>query len=128
MNATQRPQAAFAGAARADERAALITLMDGERAGAKLFVRPDGTRVGSLGDAGLDDVERIAPFLQDALGGERSRPVIDKEKSLCIFERRRVRLHAVAGKQRREHTVAGCVSDMKGLCHCAEIRLQAGSH
>lgn len=47
-------QESFAAIAREDGRAALITAVDGPHAGAKLLVRADGTREGSLGDAGLD--------------------------------------------------------------------------
>jgi xanthine dehydrogenase accessory factor len=44
----------FERAARADERAAEVTLLEGPRAGAKLVLTPDGGRVGSLGSAPAD--------------------------------------------------------------------------
>jgi xanthine dehydrogenase accessory factor len=44
----------FERAARAGERAAEVTLLEGPRAGAKLFVTPDGGWVGSLGSASAD--------------------------------------------------------------------------
>ena len=47
-------QASFAAIAREDGRAALVTVLRGELAGAKLLVLPDGTSEGTLGDAELD--------------------------------------------------------------------------
>jgi xanthine dehydrogenase accessory factor len=44
----------FARAARAGDRAAEVTLLEGPRAGAKLFVTPDAGHVGSLGSAPAD--------------------------------------------------------------------------
>jgi xanthine dehydrogenase accessory factor len=44
----------FERAARAGDRAAEVTLLEGPRAGAKLFVTPDGGRVGSHGSAAAD--------------------------------------------------------------------------
>src|SRR5205823_11769984 len=41
--------------ARDDGRAAEVTLLEGARPGAKLLVKPDGTRSGSLGAPELDD-------------------------------------------------------------------------
>lgn len=45
---------ALAAAASAGERAALVTVMAGERLGARLFARADGSVDGTLGDAALD--------------------------------------------------------------------------
>jgi xanthine dehydrogenase accessory factor len=50
-----RPQGRFAALAREDERGALVTVLEGPGAGAKLLVLPDGTRFGSLGAPELDD-------------------------------------------------------------------------
>ena len=47
-------QGEFAALAREEGRGALVTVLDGEHAGAKLLVRADGARSGSLGDAELD--------------------------------------------------------------------------
>ncbi|HWF25985.1 MAG TPA: XdhC/CoxI family protein [Solirubrobacteraceae bacterium] len=47
-------QSAFAEVARADGRAALVTVVSGPHAGQRLLVRADGTREGSLGDAELE--------------------------------------------------------------------------
>jgi xanthine dehydrogenase accessory factor len=47
-------QAEFGRIAREDGRAALVTVIEGPQAGAKLLVRPDGTREGSLGGSTLD--------------------------------------------------------------------------
>ena len=49
------PQGRFAEIAREDARAALVTVLEGPQAGAKLLVEPDGTRRGSLGSPELDD-------------------------------------------------------------------------
>ena len=50
--------AGFAAAARAGERAAQVTALDGPGAGAKLLVRADGAVEGTLGGAALDDAAR----------------------------------------------------------------------
>ena len=47
-------QAAFTDLARAEGRGALVTVLDGDGAGAKLLVRADGARSGTLGDPNLD--------------------------------------------------------------------------
>jgi xanthine dehydrogenase accessory factor len=52
-------QSAFAEVAREDGRAALVTVVNGPRAGARLLVRADGGQEGSLGDADLE-TEAIA--------------------------------------------------------------------
>jgi xanthine dehydrogenase accessory factor len=47
-------QASFAEVAREDGRAALVTMLSGPRAGARLLVRADGGQEGSLGDPELE--------------------------------------------------------------------------
>jgi xanthine dehydrogenase accessory factor len=47
-------QGAFAAAAAGNDRAALVTVVSGPRAGARMFVPADGDPSGSLGDATLD--------------------------------------------------------------------------
>ena len=64
------PQVAFAAAARRDGRAALVTVVEGEPLGAKLFVDADGARVGSLGDEALDVAAQVAA--DELLWAERS--------------------------------------------------------
>jgi xanthine dehydrogenase accessory factor len=54
---------ALQGALRADEPVALATVINGEGLGAKLLVHPDGTTIGTLGDADLDRV-----VTRDSLG------------------------------------------------------------
>jgi xanthine dehydrogenase accessory factor len=54
---------ALQAALRADEPVALATVINGERLGAKLLVHPDGTSIGTLGDADLDRV-----VTRDSLG------------------------------------------------------------
>jgi xanthine dehydrogenase accessory factor len=51
----QSPQGRFAALAREDERGALVTVLEGAGAGAKMLVLPDGSRVGSLGAPEIDD-------------------------------------------------------------------------
>jgi xanthine dehydrogenase accessory factor len=51
----QSPQGRFAALAREDERGALVTVLEGAGAGAKMLVLPDGSRLGSLGAPELDD-------------------------------------------------------------------------
>lgn len=48
------PQGEFARIARADGRAALVTVVDGGEVGVKLLVREDGSREGGLGSGDLD--------------------------------------------------------------------------
>ena len=63
----------FAGVAREDGRAALVTVVrssGGPAVGAKLLVTADGAREGSLGDAGLDD--RAAASAEELMWAERS--------------------------------------------------------
>src|SRR5262249_46048438 len=52
-------------------RAAVVTRLDGPARGAKLLLKDDDTREGSLGDAALD--QRALADLRDALRGGRSR-------------------------------------------------------
>ncbi|HWF73527.1 MAG TPA: XdhC/CoxI family protein [Solirubrobacteraceae bacterium] len=47
-------QSAFAEVAREDGRAALVTVVSGPQAGARMLVRADGSTEGSLGDADLE--------------------------------------------------------------------------
>jgi xanthine dehydrogenase accessory factor len=47
-------QSAFAEVAREDGRAALVTVVSGPQAGARMLVRADGSHEGSLGDAELE--------------------------------------------------------------------------
>ncbi|MGZ4603656.1 MAG: XdhC family protein [Kineosporiaceae bacterium] len=67
------PTGRFAGVAREDGRAALVTVVrsPGEPPlGSKLLVTADGGREGSLGDAGLDD--RAAQAAEELMWAERS--------------------------------------------------------
>jgi xanthine dehydrogenase accessory factor len=63
-------QSEFARIAAADGRAALVTVVDGAAVGAKLLVREDGTREGSLGDQALDEAAVAAA--EELLWAERS--------------------------------------------------------
>jgi xanthine dehydrogenase accessory factor len=64
------PQGRFAEIAREDARAALVTVLEGPQAGAKLLVEPDGTRRGSLGSPELDD--EGARLADELMWSERS--------------------------------------------------------
>ncbi|MGZ6644581.1 MAG: XdhC family protein, partial [Solirubrobacteraceae bacterium] len=64
------PQGRFADLARAGERGALVTLLAGPGAGAKLLVLPDGTRAGTLGAPELDD--EAARHADELMWAERS--------------------------------------------------------
>ncbi|MDP9346655.1 MAG: XdhC/CoxI family protein [Actinomycetota bacterium] len=64
------PQGRFADLARAGERGALITVLEGPAAGAKLLVLPDGVRHGSLGSPELDD--EAARHADELMWAERS--------------------------------------------------------
>jgi xanthine dehydrogenase accessory factor len=66
----QSPQGRFAALARDDERGALVTVLEGAGAGAKLLVLPDGTRVGGLGSPELDD--EGARLADELMWSERS--------------------------------------------------------
>ena len=75
-------QGAFAQIAAEDGRAALVTVVSGERRGAKLLIRADGTTEGGLGDA---ELERIAvEAADDLLWEERSELIEAGETSLFI--------------------------------------------
>jgi xanthine dehydrogenase accessory factor len=63
-------QGSFAQVAREDGRAALVTAVRGPRAGARLLVRADGAREGTLGDPELD-AEAVA-HAEDLMWAERS--------------------------------------------------------
>jgi xanthine dehydrogenase accessory factor len=64
------PQGEFARVAAADGRAALVSVIAGDPAGAKLLVQDDGTRSGGLGDAELD-AEAVAAA-EELMWAERS--------------------------------------------------------
>ena len=75
----------FADVARQDGRAALVTVVrsPGEPpVGAKLLVDADGSREGSLGDAGLD--ERAAVAAEELMWAERSELREDGELALFV--------------------------------------------
>jgi xanthine dehydrogenase accessory factor len=75
-------QGAFAQIAAEDGRAALVTVVSGERRGAKLLIRADGTTEGGLGDV---ELERIAvEAADDLLWEERSQLVEAGETSLFV--------------------------------------------
>jgi xanthine dehydrogenase accessory factor len=63
-------QEEFAAVAREDGRAALVTVLRGDHAGAKLLVRPDGATEGTLGDPELDAQGRADA--EDLMWKERS--------------------------------------------------------
>jgi len=63
-------QSAFAQIAAEDGRAALVTVVSGERRGSKLLIRADGTSEGGLGDVELDRIAVKAA--DDLLWEERS--------------------------------------------------------
>ena len=64
------PQGAFTELARTGGRGALVTVLEGPAAGAKLLVAADGTRTGSLGDPALD--EEAAGHAEELMWAERS--------------------------------------------------------
>jgi xanthine dehydrogenase accessory factor len=63
-------QGEFARIAADDGRAALVSVIEGDEAGAKLLVRADGTTDGGLGDAGLDSAAVEAA--EELMWAERS--------------------------------------------------------
>lgn len=63
-------QSDFAALARADERGALVTLVRGPHAGAKLLLRADGSRDGTLGAPELDDA--AIAHAQELMWADRS--------------------------------------------------------
>jgi xanthine dehydrogenase accessory factor len=63
-------QGRFAALARADERGAIVTVLEGPGLGSKLLVLPDGTRQGSLGSPELDD--EAARHAEELMWAERS--------------------------------------------------------
>jgi xanthine dehydrogenase accessory factor len=63
-------QGEFARIAADDGRAALVTVVEGGEAGAKLLVRPDGTTDGGLGDPDLD--RAAVEAAEDLMWAERS--------------------------------------------------------
>jgi xanthine dehydrogenase accessory factor len=64
------PQGRFAEIAREDGRGALVTILEGPDAGAKMLVEPDGERRGSLGSPELDD--EAARQADELMWSERS--------------------------------------------------------
>ena len=64
------PQGRFAEIAREDGRGAVVTILEGPGAGAKMLVEPDGTRRGSLGSPELDD--EAARHADELMWSERS--------------------------------------------------------
>jgi xanthine dehydrogenase accessory factor len=66
----ETPQGRFAALARADERGAVVTVLEGPGLGSKLLVLPDGTRSGSLGSPELDD--EGARHAEELMWAERS--------------------------------------------------------
>jgi xanthine dehydrogenase accessory factor len=63
-------QGRFTELARTGGRGALVTVLDGPAAGAKMLVVADGTRTGSLGDPALD--EEAAAHADELMWAERS--------------------------------------------------------
>jgi xanthine dehydrogenase accessory factor len=63
-------QGRFAEVARSDGRGAVVTVLEGPNAGAKLFVDPEGTRFGTLGSPELDD--EAARHADELMWAERS--------------------------------------------------------
>lgn len=64
------PQGRFAELTRAGERGALVTVLEGPQAGAKLLVLPDGSRSGTLGSPEIDD--DAARQAEELMWAERS--------------------------------------------------------
>jgi xanthine dehydrogenase accessory factor len=63
------PQSGFTELARSGGRGALVTALEGPAAGSKMLVAADGTRIGSLGDLGLD--EQAAQLADELMWAER---------------------------------------------------------
>jgi len=63
-------QGSFAQVAREDGRAALVIAVDGPHVGARLLVRADGSREGTLGDAAL--CEQAVAHAQELMWADRS--------------------------------------------------------
>ena len=83
-------QAAFAQVAREDGRAALVTVLRGDRAGVKLLVRPDGTSEGTLGDPELDaqaraDAEELMWKERSEIRGDLFVDVTHPDPRIVIF-------------------------------------------
>jgi xanthine dehydrogenase accessory factor len=64
------PQGRFAELARSDARGALVTVLEGPGAGARMFVLPDGSRDGTLGSPEVD--EEGARHAEELMWAERS--------------------------------------------------------
>ena len=67
------PQGQFAELARSEGRGALVTVMQGASAGARMLVRPDGSTDGSLGDEALE--RTAAEHGDELMWAERSEAV-----------------------------------------------------
>jgi xanthine dehydrogenase accessory factor len=75
----------FEQAAGAGHRAAQVTLLEGPRAGAKLFVTPNGGHVGSLGSAPADAVVAATAAVWKDISARRG--AVDIAGALCTIAR-----------------------------------------
>ena len=64
-------------------------------------------------DAGIDEVERLAPIFQKALRLEVAGAVVDREETLAMLERADVGGHAFLGQQRGEQAVTRRMADVE---------------
>jgi xanthine dehydrogenase accessory factor len=83
-------QSEFKHAAQSGERAALVTVVEGDGLGAKMLVRPDGEAQGSLGDAerdarGIAHAEELMWAERSELRGELFVDVVAPPPRLFIF-------------------------------------------
>ena len=97
------PQGRYAEIAREDGRGAVVTVLEGPTAGAKLLVEPDGSRRGSLGSPELDDAALGIALRSDAayVGAMGSRRAQEKRRerllALGITDEELARLSAPIG-------------------------------
>ena len=75
-------QAAFTRLAVEDARGALVTVVAGEPLGAKLLVRPDGSREGTLGSVGADATALAAA--EELIWADRSELIVHHGLSLFV--------------------------------------------
>jgi xanthine dehydrogenase accessory factor len=75
-------QAAFTALARSGGRGALVTVLQGDRPGAKMLVRADGERTGTLGSDALDNI--AAAHADELMWKERSERVVEDETLLFV--------------------------------------------
>jgi xanthine dehydrogenase accessory factor len=75
-------QSEFTALARSGGRGALVTVLEGANPGAKLLVRADGTRSGSLGHPGLD--EAAAVYADELMWTERSERRVEADTTLFV--------------------------------------------